>query len=481
MTYIYLACLALLLNACDDFLDTKASTEMPTDGAISSIVDAQSAINGCYDIMQQPAYYNQYYLIYGDIRGDDIQSDAAGQASYYLYVFDHYRLNAASSGFGLMWFYPLQLIRNASRIIEAIDNGSVKDGSEAARNQIKGHAIALRAMAHFDLVKVFGYPYKKNNGASWGAPVIDHVLKDDELPIRNTVAETYDFIIRELERAIPMMSTAKSNYNQLNAYGARALLARAYLYCEQNAKAYDTASLLVEELKGNDLYALYSNGNYAKAFVYNSNDTNFDPESLLEVFNTPTDNPGRNGLSYMCSPNGYSENMVTWSYADFLWGDENDVRHAVIGYYGNGAPYLNKYPGADGQAAFDNNYPLIRLSEVYLIAAEAAVKGGGSLTNGLTYLNVIVQRGNPENEVGDTDYTLDRVLDERRKEFIGEGHRYFDLLRNGITFSRSGGYHYKAATGYDIDWDFQLCVLPIPLDQFKLNPQLQQNDGYEIE
>ncbi len=477
----YLVCLALLLSACDDFLDTQSSTEVPTNNAITTIVDAQSALNGCYDIMQQPEYYNQYYLIYGDIRGDDIQSDAGGQASYYLYVFDHYRLNSASSGFGLMWYYPLQLIRNASRIIEAIESGKVTDGSETSRNQIKGHAIALRAMAHFDLVKVFGYPYKKDNGRSWGAPVIDHVLKDNELPVRKTVAETYDFIIRELVRAIPMMSTSKNSYNQLNAYATRALLARAYLYTEQNELAYQTAATLIEELKGNSLYTLYTHSGYPQAFAYNSNDTNFNPESLLEIFNTPMDNPSRNGLGYMYSPNGYSENMVTWSFKDFINQDANDIRNFIIGYYGNGAPFLNKYPGAGGQAAFDNNYPLIRLSEVYLTAAEAAVKGGGSLTDGLSYLNAIVQRGNPENEVDEAGYTLERVLDERRKEFIGEGHRYFDLLRNGITFYRSGGYHYGAATGYDIDWDFELCVLPIPLDQFKLNPQLQQNPGYEIE
>lgn len=48
-------------------------------------------------------------------------------------------------------------------------------------------------------------------------------------------------------------------------------------------------------------------------------------------------------------------------------------------------------------------------------------------------------------------------------------------------FFLDGGYHYNAATGYDIDWNNKLSILPIPLDQFKLNPQLQQNDGYEKE
>ena len=73
-----------------------------------------------------------------------------------------------------------------------------------------------------------------------------------------------------------------------------------------------------------------------------------------------------------------------------------------------------------------------RLSEVYLNAAEAGVKiGGASAVKGLNYLNAIVQRANPVKEVTAAEYTLDRVLEERSKELIGEGHRFFDMLRNG--------------------------------------------------
>jgi hypothetical protein len=469
------------LASCSDFLDTAPSTEIPTSGAISDISLVQSALNGCYNIMQNYEYDNQFYLVYGDIRGDDVQSDAGNQASYSLYVYNHYRLNSASSGTGYMWYRPLQLIRNASQIIEAIDNGKVKDGTEIQKANAKGHAIALRAMAHFDLVKVFGYPFKKDNGQSLGVPVIDKVLALNDLPVRNTVNETFDFIVKELERAIPLMSTTKHDYNQMNAYAARALLARAYLYWDKNDKAYEVASALIEELKENGQYSLFTNEGYAAAFAYNSNGTNFNKESLLEMFNTSIDNPGRNGLSYMYSPNGYAEIMLTADFNELMTSDPDDVRNAMIGYYANKMPYLKKYPGANEQAAYDNNYPLIRLSEVYLIAAEAAVKGGGNRATGLGYLNEIVKRGNPANEVTDAGYNLNRVLEERRKELVGEGHRYFDLLRNGLTFQRSGGYHYTAATGYEIDWNFYRSILPIPLDQFKLNPALQQNEGYERE
>ena len=129
-------------------------------------------------------------------------------------------------------------------------------------------------------------------------------------------------------------------------------------------------------------------------------------------------------------------------------------------------------------APLECNNVVLRLSEVYLIAAEAGCKlGGDAAVQGLGYLNDIVKRGNPENEVTMADYTLDRVLDERSKELVGEGHRFFDLLRNGKTIIRKGGYHLPSVDE-EVDWDFYKCVLPIPEDQFIFSPEMEQNPGY---
>ena len=80
-------------------------------------------------------------------------------------------------------------------------------------------------------------------------------------------------------------------------------------------------------------------------------------------------------------------------------------------------------------------------------------------------------------DVSAAEYTLDRVLEERSKELIGEGHRFFDMLRNGKTIVRKGGYHLPGIVE-EIDWDYYKCVLPIPTDQFTFSPDMEQNPGY---
>jgi len=119
-----------------------------------------------------------------------------------------------------------------------------------------------------------------------------------------------------------------------------------------------------------------------------------------------------------------------------------------------------------------------------LIAAEAAVKlNQSSVAAG--YLNTIILRANPK-ATPETAPTLDRVLAERRKELVGEGHRFFDLLRNGLPIVRytsdlDQGFHYPLdAESRSFDVNYFRAILPIPKAEVDANPNIkgQQNPGY---
>lgn len=476
-----LSALALLAGSCgDSFLDALPSNSISTEVAVTNISEAQYAVNGIYDALTTSGYYNGAMFYYGDVKGDDMQSrgEEGSRPSHYCYMFAH---RSNSLYVGGLWNQPYYVIRLACNLIDAFDNKMIQDGDDAKRNNIKGQAIALRALAHFDLVRCFGYPYGKDNGASWGGPIIDHPLKVQEYPVRKTVAECYNFITSELEKAIPLMSTAKAN-GKMNAYAARALLGRVYLYCNQNEKAFTIARDLIEELKAGGAYSLFSNEEYLGQWGLNAK---FNKESLFEISNLANDNPGMDGLSNLMHWYGYKNIIVTKKFADELFMNAGDIRRGLLEQVtDNGITkwWLTKYPGtAANKVSYENNYIVLRLSEVYLVAAEAGCKAGGDYKETARgYLNEIVKRANPNKSVSIAEFTVERVLQEKSKELIGEGHRYFDMLRNGMKITREGGYHLTGAPE-EIDWNYEKCVLPVPVEQFQINPDMQQNPGYTRE
>ena len=119
------------------------------------------------------------------------------------------------------------------------------------------------------------------------------------------------------------------------------------------------------------------------------------------------------------------------------------------------------------------NPRILRITEAYLIAAEAGLESGAS--DASDYLNIIRKRADPTAQ--DVVATIDLIQQERQKEFIGEGHRFFDVLRNGMKITRTGSLHMENAVK-EIDWNYEKCVLPIPEDQFVFNPDMEQNPGY---
>lgn len=478
---IYIALAAtLMLTACgEDFLDQSPSNQVTTEGAFNEIGDVATATNGLYALMASTYYYNASMFLYGDLKADGMVPTywSSGRTSYRYYFYEH---SATVPNNGGLWGRPYYIVRNAYNIIDAINSGKIA-GDQAALNTYKGEALASIALCYFDLTRVFGYPYAKNNGSSPGVPILEHAINYGTVVNRNTVAECYDFIIKTLKEAIPLLPTTKTD-GRINAYAARALLARTYLYCEKNAEAFETADKLIQDLRGNGMYYLTSNSNYVAMF---NHDNKFNNEALFQIANTTSSNPGRDGLSYLMHWWGYAAVAVADDFYKKTYTDGNDVRRKLVeSYYNSGSDenyyILIKYPGPDNYwtPAFTNNYTVLRLSEVYLIAAEAGLKAGGNYRPyALDYLNAIVKRGNPSRSVNDANFTLDRVLQERSIELIGEGHRYFDLLRNGKKIVRTGAKHLQGAPA-EIDWNYHKCVLPIQREEFTFNPDMEQNEGY---
>ena len=135
-------------------------------------------------------------------------------------------------------------------------------------------------------------------------------------------------------------------------------------------------------------------------------------------------------------------------------------------------------PGSDTSGNFtDTDFPLFRLADVYLMYAEAVLRGGGgSQATAVSYINDIRTRANGFGSVSTID--LDFILDERARELFWEGHRRTDLIRYGRFTGGSYLWPWKGGVKDGASTSSHLDVLPIPSTDLNANPNLTQNTGY---
>lgn len=485
---------AVLSSSCShNWLDLEPTDGVPSHTAIADVEGLKVARIGMYDGLQGNSTYEEYYaarmIYYGDVRGDDMQARTAGKRTSSLYEMK-YKVSDAPE----MWNVPYNVLRRANNIIKAVEGNEVKS-SEKDKSTIRsvyGEALVVRALVHFDLVRVYGQTYTADNGASLGIPIMTKPVGSKELPTRNTVKEVYDQVISDLKKAIDEgalpQKTKTSGY--INHWTAKALLSRVYLYMGDNTNALKEA----EDVINNSPYKLWSNAEYA-ANVWDKTSGAHGNEMLLEILNVSTDDyTDREGIAYLYNEDGYDDAIATKAFCDLLQADPNDVRLTAMlaskdddlkKVYKEDKVWVNKYPANSTGEMRLSNVPILRLSEMYLNAAEAAVKLGNKEA-AAKYLNAIVLRANPD-ATPVADATLKRILTERRKEFIGEGHRFFDAMRNNETIVRyeddaNIGYHYPLAVNESKKFDrtYFRVILPIPQAEIDVNPEIkkQQNPGY---
>lgn len=475
-TLLFLA-IAMTFSSCQkEWLDLLPSNRIESNVAINTVSDARSAVNGIYYQMQRSSYYGGRMSWYADITGDDMRTwGNSSTRSGATYSYDYNPQNAPSD----LWSQPYSVIRLANNLLSLIDDIEITTAEEVERNQIKGEALMARALAHFDISRVYGYPYLKDNGASLGAAIVTNPLAADAKPARSTVAENYDqVIIPDLLAAIPLLSENRTNtQGRFNKWAAKLLLSRVYLYKGDYINALREAEECISgaETAG---YTLYTNANYLEQWQ-----TKFSTESLFEIVNITGQNTGSNGVpnwSAAHTSNAYHEIGLTRSFYDLLSTDSEDVRLNLLR---KGFNYPNAFPGFilkytnGGDLPTESNVTLYRLSEAYLNAAEAAVKLGDHNDKSVKYLNPIVGRANPAKSITG-NVTLEMVLEERRKELFGEGHRAFDLLRNGLTIFRSDDEESRMLLpdhAKIIDWNNFRSISPIPIEEIEVNPNIVQN------
>ena len=496
------AILAASLSSCvNDWLDVAPSDGTDADAALTSSSDLAAARTGMYAALKGNSnlvdYYGQQFFVYGDVHaGDDYQYNNIGGSNRASFYYDmNYQtaseFSSSISSSNVAWKSPYIVIGRANRIIAAAEGGALSDAAEAKAtiDQYAAEAKVLRALAHFDLVRIYGKPYTEDQGASLGVPLVTGVLESNAKPARSTVAEVYTQVVKDLTEAISSNALAtETEPGYVSVWGAKAILSRVYL----NMGDYANALSVAEDIIKNSGAALWTRDQYFKAWDASTpNESEF--LFRLNVAGS-TDSNDLNGIGNLQQRDGYEEMVATKKFVDMLTSDPEDVRNDMflpataakeVAIYGTNKVFLNKLRGQGGNLRTVTIVPIIRLSEVYLTAAECAFRNNDK-TKAVEYLNDLVKnRTTTVASLATVDnITLERILIERRKELIGEGQRYFDALRNNETITRytseadKGWHKILSKEAQSFNRDFYKAIAAIPQAEINANPNIKQNTGY---
>ena len=496
------AILAASLSSCvNDWLDVAPSDGADAGAALTNSSDLDAARTGMYKALKGTSslvdYYGMQFFVYGDVHaGDDYQYNNIGGSNRASFYYDmNYQtaseFTSSTSSSTVTWKSPYIVIGRANRIIAAAEGGALSDAAEAKAtiDQYAAEAKVLRALAHFDLVRIYGKPYTEDQGASLGVPLVTEVLESNAKPARSTVAEVYTQVVKDLTEAISSNALAtETEPGYVSVWGAKAILSRVYL----NMGDYANALSVAEDIIKNSGAALWTRDQYFKAWDAG---TPNESEFLFRLnVSGSTDNNDLNGIGNLQGRDGYKEMVATKKFVDMLSADANDVRNDMflpatadkeVAAFGTNKVYLNKLRGQGGNLRNVTIIPIIRLSEVYLTAAECAFRTNDK-AKAVEYLNDLVKNRTTSASAlaTESDITLDRILIERRKELIGEGQRYFDALRCNETIVRytsdadKGWHKTLSKEAQSFDRDYFKAIAAIPQAEINANPNIKQNTGY---
>lgn len=462
----------LLLTSCrKDFTETQFFQSKQAE-PLKTVEEASSFVNGTYAQMRVKEYLGAYYLAYGEVRSDEIYNDTGvGRfRAESLYTMDANNGDARDT-----WTTIYGVIANINNVINAPDNlSSQKAGGGAANpsevKAIKAQAYAIRGMAFFDLLRLYGQKY---TGGTLGVPL---PLQYNALAntTRPTIEQTEAQIEADFDKAIQLFQEAATaqrktlaglvnttDKTKLSPMAVKVYQSRFYLYKGN----WDKVATLSKEIIASHKYEVVPAAELAASFV-KANANN----SIFELAVGVSGSLGASGYGYLFNSGGYGTLLPT-DYALSLF-DDADARgnlfagNSRVGYFLNG-----KFSDLQSQS----NLKLVRYEEVLLNLIEAQLKKNNEAAARAVYNQLRTQRGLAATT---TAITLDDLKKERLRELLGEGFRYWDLLRWGDAVPQ---YEITGAVNPAKNRTVPNKAFAFPIPQAERNSEysnVPQNDGY---
>lgn len=454
-------------SCSEEDLDPTLAQDKSIEASINTVNDLEAVLLGAYDRLTSSSYYGRDFIILGEVFSDNATSNANSNRFVLEARMDLLTTTATAQ---TLWQQAYRVIASANVVIGA----EGIEGDEAAVNHFKGQAYAMRALAHFDLVKFYGQQHVNDGGqGALGVPYVTAFRDNDALfPSRNTVQEVKEMAYADLATARSLMSESLNSSSEfITTYAVDAIEARIANYFGDWQRALDASKRVIDSGE----FSIASEDAFLNNFA-----TDGGSNIIFELANTATDNPGINGLANIYQQGSYGDVIALPNLAAIY--DDGDVRGAtpydpavdteptsVIGIHPNGIlRNVGKYPST---APYEDNIPVIRYEEIVLIYAEALVETGNA-AEALVWLNMIPAQRGAELY---TAATKDNVLLERRKELAFEGFRFHDLARTESDIPYPDEILQTHEGPVYGSYNF---ALPIPSSEANTNANVPQNFGY---
>lgn len=451
---------------------------------VNPITDAsmmENVLLGMYQQMSTADAFASNIPTVGNVASDEffVSSNNSG---YYL-TSSNMSWTPSSSDFTAAYNELYDVVAQANIVI----NSTIEETSEVKK--YKAQAYTARGMAFLQLAMGWAENPTSGKNQEYGIPLYTGNFDPTVKPGRSTIEETYNQIISDLQKGIEASNETPSSKSYLSSTAARLLLAKAYLWKGDYAKAIEAADQTIANAPGSfRLLAKDEVNNYFYGTSGNSeNEFEDQPETVWEVALSELANPGVNtsmGVLYdyldptnsTGSEAGLNARRAILARQNVydLYSDD-DIRKTLYvkdtrsvddtpGYF------INKYRKTVGGLNNIGNIKILRLTEAKFIKWEAMAKSGQGAA-ALAEVNAFAE------ERGGTTYTgdaLTAILTEKQKEFAGEGHRFYDLKRNNLGIVRAT----NCTSNCNIQAGDKLFVFPIPSYSLNINPNIKQYPGW---
>jgi hypothetical protein len=414
--YIMSGLILLGATSCKKFLEIPPEGEIPTEEALTTARDVQLLLNSCYDVLRSGKFLGGKIRNLADLMGDDRDGNnlSGNWLSYYAHNTGIFNQETRD-----MWSEPYIMIYRCNVLLENMDLVADLGADQKARTTAE--AKFLRAIGHFELVRMFAQPYGyTQDNSHLGIPL--RIAASQEALPRATVGEVYAQILSDLNDAKDVLPAANNGY--ATSWAVKAYLARVHFQMNEFQAAYDFANEVIQDggfMLESDVMARFSpNANSENIFdLVSTGALNNSGGELAGIYrSTNTANPPAGRMSKTLY------NLATADTADqrgqlfYILINEGQSNEMVL---------LTRF----NEAFF--NVPVLHLAEMLLIRAESAAELG-NLSVAESDLNAIRNRAGLPDVASGLDASSLKVLirAERRLEMPGEGYRFHDLRRQGV-------------------------------------------------